>query len=199
VLTHFHGDHTGSAAEIRAWSDAPVIAHWLDAPMIRGELPAPAPNLTDWEQTLFERFGKDHPVGPPVHVDREVTGGEVLDFGGGAHILAVPGHTDGSIAILLPEHGTLFTDDTIAESSGDVMLGVFNTDRARESFRRMENSTARSPASAMATPSSPALRPASVSPRSGFEVSDQFVGGRIRIQCTINDLLSQCGQLRTAA
>jgi glyoxylase-like metal-dependent hydrolase (beta-lactamase superfamily II) len=139
VLTHFHGDHTGSAAEIREWSDAPVIAHRLDAPMIRGERPAPAPNLAAWERPLFEQFGKELPLGPPVHVDSEVDGGEVLDFGGGAQILAVPGHTDGSIAVHLPEHGALFTGDAIAEASGDVMPGVFNTDRARalESFRHM--------------------------------------------------------------
>jgi glyoxylase-like metal-dependent hydrolase (beta-lactamase superfamily II) len=78
-------------------------------------------------------------LGPPVQVDQEVQDGEVLDFGGGARVLAVPGHTDGSIAIHLPEHGVLFTGDTVAEAQGNVILGVFNLDRARaiESFRRM--------------------------------------------------------------
>jgi glyoxylase-like metal-dependent hydrolase (beta-lactamase superfamily II) len=140
VLTHFHGDHTGSAAEIRAWSDARTIAHPLDAPLIRGELPAPEPVLTDWERPLFDRVGSLHLLlGPPVQVDQEVQDGEVLDFGGGARVLAVPGHTDGSIAIHLPEHGVLFTGDTVAEAQGNVILGVFNLDRARaiESFRRM--------------------------------------------------------------
>jgi glyoxylase-like metal-dependent hydrolase (beta-lactamase superfamily II) len=139
VLTHFHGDHTGSAAEIRTWCDARTIAHPLDAPLIRGELPAPEPVLTDWERPLFERVGSDLLLGPPVQVDQEVQDGEVLDFGGGAQVLAVPGHTDGSIAIHLPEHGVLFTGDTIAGFQGNVILGVFNLDRARaiESFHRM--------------------------------------------------------------
>ena len=64
--------------------------------------------------------------------------GDVLDFGGGAEILSVPGHTDGSIAIHLPRHGVLFTGDTIA-NVGTVMLGVFNQDRAQTvaSFKRL--------------------------------------------------------------
>jgi len=140
VLTHFHGDHTGSAAEIRGWTDAPVVAHYLEAPFIRGGLPAPMPVLTDWERPLFENVGSlDLMLGPPAEVDREVQDGDILDFGGGAQVVAVPGHTDGSIAIHLPEHGVLFTGDTIAEGGGDVILGVFNVDRARaiESFHRI--------------------------------------------------------------
>jgi glyoxylase-like metal-dependent hydrolase (beta-lactamase superfamily II) len=54
--------------------------------------------------------------------------GDVLDFGGGARIIASPGHTDGSIAVYLPVHGILFTGDTVAEHLGRVMLGLFNRD-----------------------------------------------------------------------
>ncbi|MDT0610523.1 MBL fold metallo-hydrolase [Streptomyces sp. DSM 40712] len=71
----------------------------------------------------------------------EVSGGDVLDFGGGALVVHVPGHTDGSIALLLPSHGVLFTGDAVAASpvDGGVMLGVFNVDRDRavDSFRRL--------------------------------------------------------------
>ena len=62
----------------------------------------------------------------------------MLDFGGGAEVLSVPGHTDGSIAIYLPRHGVLFTGDTVANVE-TVMLGVFNQDRAQTvaSFKRL--------------------------------------------------------------
>jgi glyoxylase-like metal-dependent hydrolase (beta-lactamase superfamily II) len=75
---------------------------------------------------------------PPVPVDRELVDGDVLDFDGGAEILAIAGHTDGSIAIHLPSDGVLFTGDTIA-NVGTVMLGTFNQDRARivVSFHRL--------------------------------------------------------------
>ncbi|HKP43597.1 MBL fold metallo-hydrolase [Mycobacterium sp.] len=62
--------------------------------------------------------------------DRELRDGDVLDFGGGAEVLSVPGHTEGSIAVHLPRHGVLFTGDTIA-NVGTVMLGTFNQDRAQ--------------------------------------------------------------------
>ncbi len=69
---------------------------------------------------------------------RALHNGDVLDFGDGAEVLAVPGHTDGSIAIHLPRHGVLFTGDTIA-NVGTVMLGTFNQDRAQTvaSFKRL--------------------------------------------------------------
>ena len=131
VLTHCHGDHTGSAAEIRTWSSAPIFAHPLEAPRIRGEAPGRPPVLEDWERPLFEAVGDESLLlGPPVDVDEEVDEGDTLDFGGGATVLHVPGHTDGSIALHLSEAAVLFTGDTIAESRGTVILGVFNLDRA---------------------------------------------------------------------
>ncbi|WP_407987675.1 MBL fold metallo-hydrolase [Kitasatospora sp. CMC57] len=64
--------------------------------------------------------------------------GQVLDFAGGAVVVAVPGHTDGSIALHLPEMKVLVTGDAVA-NVGRTMLGVFNTDRARavESLHRL--------------------------------------------------------------
>jgi glyoxylase-like metal-dependent hydrolase (beta-lactamase superfamily II) len=67
-----------------------------DAPVIRGEHPAPPPVLLDWERPLFERNSPQAGglTGPPCAVDRELEDGDVIDFGGGATILAIPGHTD---------------------------------------------------------------------------------------------------------
>lgn len=129
VLTHCHGDHTGSAAEIRTWSSTPIFAHPLDTPRIQGEAPGQPPILEDWERPLFEEFGDLSLIlGPPVDVDEQIGDGDTLDFG--ATVLHVPGHTDGSIALHLREHGVLLTGDTIAEAEGTVILGVFNRDRA---------------------------------------------------------------------
>ncbi|GAA2781324.1 MBL fold metallo-hydrolase [Saccharopolyspora taberi] len=136
VLTHFHQDHVGSAAEVRSWHGAPVLAHEADAPIIRGERPGPPPVLADWEKPLFESVASGLPEAPPTPVDRELADSEVLDFGGGARVLLRPGHTDGSIAIHLPAHQVLFTGDTIANVQ-HLGVGVFNLDTARtvESFR----------------------------------------------------------------
>ncbi|MEU0739791.1 MBL fold metallo-hydrolase [Streptomyces sp. NPDC006134] len=39
MLTHFHGDHAGGAAEFAALSGAEVPAHPLEAPVLRGDAP----------------------------------------------------------------------------------------------------------------------------------------------------------------
>jgi glyoxylase-like metal-dependent hydrolase (beta-lactamase superfamily II) len=137
VLTHHHADHSGSAAEVRGWNGAEVVAHADDAPVVRGEVAAPAPDLLPAEQELFASIAAGELVSPPCPVDREVTGGEVLPFGGGAHVVHGPGHTPGSTALHLPGPRVLFTGDTVAESGGAVILGPFNADRERAlaSFR----------------------------------------------------------------
>lgn len=137
VITHGHRDHFGAAGELAERYGAEVVAHRLDAPVIRGERPVPEPDLLDWELPLYAH-ALTVPEAPPTRVDREVEDGEVLDFGGGAVVVHSPGHTDGSIGIHLPRHGVLFTGDCVA-GVGQVMLGVFNVDRARAqtSFRRL--------------------------------------------------------------
>ncbi|ADB30604.1 beta-lactamase domain protein [Kribbella flavida DSM 17836] len=130
VLTHFHEDHAGGAAEVSSWGDVVVMAHRLEAAVIRGEVPAPPPNFTDEERALHRSLGAHLlPPAPPCRVDRELEDGDVIDFGGGAQVIATPGHTDGSIAIHLPAAQVLFTGDTVAHVDGQVIPGVFNLDR----------------------------------------------------------------------
>jgi glyoxylase-like metal-dependent hydrolase (beta-lactamase superfamily II) len=141
VLTHFHEDHVGSAAEIVTWGDVAVYAHRADAPFISGARPGPAPVLRDWEKPIWDAVHASmsdvRPV--PVGVSRELEHGDTVEFGGGALALSVPGHTPGSVALYLPAARVLFTGDTIARGpDGTVMLGVFNVDttEAVASLRR---------------------------------------------------------------
>lgn len=137
VLTHWHEDHAGAAAELAARHGAEVLAHRLEAPVIRGETTGPPPLLEEFEVPIRAAL-PSLPPAPPCRVDREVEDGDVLEFGGGAVVVAVPGHTDGSIALHLSESGVLFTGDAVA-NVGRTMLGVFNTDRSRavESLHRL--------------------------------------------------------------
>ncbi|MEU7061299.1 MBL fold metallo-hydrolase [Streptomyces sp. NPDC046197] len=133
VLTHAHDDHAGAAAEIEAWGSVTVIAHRLDVPVIRGESIATKPvfeGAPEWERKLYETK-PPLPSAPPARVNRQLEEGDVLNFGGGAHVLGAPGHTDGSIALYLPKTGVLFTGDAIANVGGRTMVGVFNTERTR--------------------------------------------------------------------
>ncbi|MFC7328661.1 MBL fold metallo-hydrolase [Marinactinospora rubrisoli] len=140
VLTHHHQDHAGSASELAAWG-ADVLAHRDDAPVVRGERLAAPPVFTGapaWERELYASL-PSLPPAPPCPVHRELADGDVIDFGGGATVVGAPGHTDGSIAIHLPGPRVLFTGDAVAANGDEVILGVFNTDRARaiRSLRRL--------------------------------------------------------------
>lgn len=141
VLTHCHHDHTGSAAALAAATGARVLAGAADAPVIRGDAPQPAPVLQEaWEKALYDAVAPGVPTAPPAPVHREVSDGEELDtWGIPARVLHVPGHTPGSIAVHLPGARALFTGDTVAEHGGEVIPGVFNTDRGQlaASLRRL--------------------------------------------------------------
>lgn len=128
VLTHFHEDHAGAAAEIAAWGPVEVIAGAGDAMFVRGSSSGPVPVLTPRERSIRADVGKP-PNAPPCRVDRTVCDGDVLDFGGGAMVLGVPGHTPGSIGLYLPAVDAVLTGDAVAEFDGRVILGVFNVDR----------------------------------------------------------------------
>lgn len=138
VLTHWHADHTGAAAEIGRWPGVQVLAHRADAPVIRGDREGDQPVFTDAEYALHSQVADDLPEAPPARVDRELDDGEFLP-GLNAWVIATPGHTSGSIAVHMPEAGVLFTGDIAAEHDGQVILGPFNSDRdqARRSFRRL--------------------------------------------------------------
>ena len=147
LLTHWHHDHTGSAAEIGAWPGVRVWAHRADAPVIRGEAGEPAAVLTEAEAALFASVSGGAAARVPARVDRELSE-EVLDELG-LEVIATPGHTAGSIALLAREVGVLFTGDIAASSDavpggeGAVILGPFNVDReqAAASFRRLGERT----------------------------------------------------------
>lgn len=144
VLTHWHPDHAGSAAEVRAATGATVLAHRLDAPVIRGEAVGAEPILTPVERELHARVAAGLPPAPSCPVDIELDDGDDVP-GLGAVVVGTPGHTDGSIALYLPDDGILFTGDVAAHAEGHVLLGPFNTDRPRAaaSFRRFADLPAR--------------------------------------------------------
>ncbi len=91
VLTHFHFDHVGAAAELREATGATVIASKLDAPIIDGS----------------KKMDKSHHGFQHCIVDRVVDEGDTVEVGGMKwQVLMTPGHTPGSMCLFLdPQFG----------------------------------------------------------------------------------------------
>ncbi|MEU7800433.1 MBL fold metallo-hydrolase [Micromonospora arborensis] len=145
VLTHSHIDHTGSAAALVEATGARVLAGALDAPFIRGTAPEPEPVYTVPERALHEQIMEGFSAADVrplqrVPVDVELHDGDTIDdWSEPVHVLHVPGHTPGSIALHLASSGVLFPGDIVATTEGRAILGPFNVDRdqAVASFRRL--------------------------------------------------------------
>jgi glyoxylase-like metal-dependent hydrolase (beta-lactamase superfamily II) len=108
LLTHWHADHVGAAADLRRRSGARTVAHAIDAPVITGAGPMP---LTALQQTLAKLVtGKPEPA--PVD--------EILSADGplsvpGFSAFHTPGHTAGHVSYLLDRAGgILFAGDAAA-------------------------------------------------------------------------------------
>jgi hydroxyacylglutathione hydrolase len=106
ILTHSHPDHIGSAKALQEASDCMVAAHsaernWIeDTDLQARERPVPG----------FHSLVKG-----PVKVGRILKEGDVIETGKGCHleVIETPGHSPGSISLLLREQGILFCGDAV--------------------------------------------------------------------------------------
>ncbi len=115
TVTHHHPDHAGGLRDIVDVSHAPVAAHRADAPIIRGEEQPPP-----FQNSLLATLTK--PVvgalsGSPTKVDHEVEDGDILPFREEVRVVHLPGHTVGSIALHIPEKGTVVVGDALEHRS----------------------------------------------------------------------------------
>lgn len=119
ILTHAHGDHIGSAAELARRSGAQVIAHREEAPYIQGERSLPADSFFKRVMNWVERrlMGGTS----SFEVTRTVEGGETLEALGDLQVIHTPGHTPGSICLYRPEGKVLFSGDLLV--NGNPMTG----------------------------------------------------------------------------
>jgi len=105
ILTHSHPDHLGGAAAIQRLTGCEVAAHqaerqWIeDTELQAAERPVPG----------FSRL-----VAGPVGVDRLLADGERITLGElTAEVVHTPGHSPGSISLLLPGDRVLISGDAL--------------------------------------------------------------------------------------
>jgi glyoxylase-like metal-dependent hydrolase (beta-lactamase superfamily II) len=98
LLTHAHGDHAGSAEELRRLTGAPIAVHHLDADMLaRGDNGKMLP--IGIEARMSQPF-VDRPF-PSVKADILLKSQTDIDqLGIKAKFLHTPGHSDGSISLV---------------------------------------------------------------------------------------------------
>lgn len=114
VLTHGHSDHAGSAAALRRISGAPLAIHAHDAHMLRrgSNDPLVPTNLAGRMMRPFtdRRF---EPCEPDLLLEGERS---LAEYGLPGRVLCTPGHTPGSLSLLLDHHEAI---------AGDLLIGGY--------------------------------------------------------------------------
>ena len=111
ILTHAHPDHMGAAQAIQSQTGCRVMVHANERAVVEGTCGS-----------------LDHPVSPglehlisgPARVDRQLHDNDIiaLDDHVRVQVLHTPGHSPGSVSLLLSSEDALFTGDAFAFAWG---------------------------------------------------------------------------------
>jgi hydroxyacylglutathione hydrolase len=105
ILTHTHFDHCGSLRALQKMTHAKVLVHEAEAACLRQGYGA-FPNGTRWFSKIIvalgRRFARSLAAYPAVTPDIVIWDSFALsDYGVDGYILPTPGHTAGSISVIL--------------------------------------------------------------------------------------------------
>jgi len=114
ILTHGHWDHIGSAKEIKKLTGAKIALHHLEKEWLEKSLKPMPPGVTTWGNILSKIITVLLPLIsiPGTNVD-VVIGNEGIsldEYGIPGKVIYTPGHSSGSVSILL-KTGEAFVGD----------------------------------------------------------------------------------------
>ena len=131
ILTHVHFDHAGSAGRIRELTGCRIVVHHSEAERLRAGFTG-IPSGTRWKakvlvalgRTVARRIGKFPGTEPDLLVEDSL---ELGKFGFPGRVIHTPGHTHGSMVVLM-EGGELFGGDTFFGLEGKQHFPPFAED-----------------------------------------------------------------------
>ena len=105
IITHGHWDHIGSARDIQAATGAKIMMHERERDRLEKSLMYLPPGITAWGRALSFAGKALSPffTFPPARVDITVKNDDIslAEYGIPGIVLPTPGHTLGSISVLL--------------------------------------------------------------------------------------------------
>ena len=115
ILTHGHWDHIGSVAEIKKLTGAKVVLHQNEIHCLEASLQSMPPGVTTWGKItarLFRLIPTQFVHIEPTNVDIALTDERfsLSEYGISGNIVHTPGHSSGSVSILL-DSGEGFVGD----------------------------------------------------------------------------------------
>lgn len=145
VITHGHWDHIASAKEIKELTGGKIAMHYREKEWLEKSLKPMPPGVTAWGKILSKMITMYLPLVhiPATQVD-VVIGDEGLaleEYGIPGRVIWTPGHSSGSVSILL-ETGDAFVGDMAMNKfplSLRPGLPIFaeNNDKLKESWRSL--------------------------------------------------------------
>lgn len=122
VLTHGHGDHAGSAAEVQKRTGAKVYAHQGDLDLIQaGQAEHHGTKISSGiiphilHRIFIKPFGV---VYEPFNVDHFLNDGDRLPMAEDIEVYHTPGHSAGHLCFLMREDGVLIAGDICSNAMG---------------------------------------------------------------------------------
>ncbi len=119
VITHCHWDHIGCAKAIKDCTEAKIIVHINEKNILEEGRYLMPPGVTTWGKILgylFEKWSQKFEIGP---CEADILIGDnnqsLSDFGINGKIVFTPGHSFGSISVVL-DSGDAFVGDMAMNS-----------------------------------------------------------------------------------
>ncbi|TNF46066.1 MBL fold metallo-hydrolase [bacterium] len=114
IITHGHWDHIGSAKQIKEITGADIAMHESESHWLEDSLTPLSPGVTPWGRVLARINKKFMPLVdiPAMDVDLKLGNEEfpLNEFGIPGKVIHTPGHTNGSVSVLL-DSGEAFVGD----------------------------------------------------------------------------------------